>query len=331
MDPAERAMNTTPTTSESLPETMQVPYTIIGKKREDRKITIPPLVSILVLNRGGRPYRNDYFKELERYSAFEIISIEEQERSYDVEQLSKRYPKIRFLLLHERISPGEAVNIGIKEAAGRLVLLIWNDMQPAGPLSEAALKRFFESGRLCTAPHLQSQRYETVPSIVAPAFYRKHLKTFPMVPSSELMPSLFPFDYCGVYNRERFLLSGGFDTRISNPFWQKLDFGFRAYLWGEEILCSTALRIRYLSEHTSEDTTPDSCYGRFYLKNLALRFDGNIGVLPASRFFSYSRKRGVGIFEMLREFREASAWVKSNRYRFVRDARSVTELWESDL
>lgn len=318
-------MNTTPSISSEL----RAPYTIVGKKREDRKMTLPPLLSVLVLNRGGRPYRSDYFRDLERAGSFEVISIESQEYSYDVEALSRRFPHIRFLLLHERLSAGEAVNLGMKEAQGRLVLVIWNDMLPGGPLSEPLLTRILAGGRLCTVPHLQTTRFETVPSIVAPAFYRKRLKTVPMVPSTDGVPTLFPFDYCGVYDRERFLLLGGYDPHIAHPHWQKLDFGFRAHMWGEQLLCSTSLRVRYLGEHDAEDTTPDESYGRFYLKNLAVRFEGDAGTLPAGRFFPYAKKRGGSIFSALRDFREAVGWVRENRFRFCRDARSVTELWET--
>jgi len=121
-----------------------------------------------------------------------------------------------------------------------------------------------------------------------------------------------------------------YDPEILNPYWQKLDFGFRAHMWGEQLLCSTSLRIRYLGEHEAEDTTPDESYGRFYLKNLAVRFDSDAGSLPLSRFLSYAGKRGGSPIARIKEFREASEWVKTHRFRFCRDARSVTELWESE-
>jgi len=320
-------MSTTPLTSDSLPEP---PYTIVGKRRDDRKITIAPPLSILILNRGGRPYRNDYFRDLERQGSFEMISVESQEHSWDVEQLSKRYPKIRFLLLHDQVTSGEAVNIGIKEAGGQLVAVFWNDMIPTAPFSDQQLRRMLELDRLCTVPYLQNPRYETVPSVVAPAFYRNKLKTLPLVPGSDGVASLYPFDYCGIYHRERFISLGGYDREISSPYWQKLDFGFRAYMWGEEIRSSTSLRIRYLSPHEAEETTPDESYGRFYLKNLAVRFDGNEGKLPFGRFFPYLHNRGGSLFDRIREFREAKSWLQSNRFRFTRDARSVTELWETE-
>ncbi|ADK82035.1 glycosyltransferase family 2 protein [Sediminispirochaeta smaragdinae] len=315
-------------TTHLISDDSRLPYTIVGKKREDRKLTIPPLLSLVVLNRGGRPYRNDYFRELERIGNFEIISVEGQERSFDVEALSARYPQVCFLLLHQRVSAGEAVNLGMKEAQGRLVLVLWNDMLP-GPLSEGLLSRILSQERLCTVPHLQSPKLETVPSIAAPAFYRNRLKTLPMVPSADAVPSLFPFDYCGLYERERFLLLGGYDALISNPHWQKMDFGFRTHMWGEKLLCSTSFRVRYLGDHEAEDTTPDASYGRFYLKNLAVRFDGDAGVLPAGRFLPYAGKQGGSIFSRIREFRDASHWVRENRFRFCRDARSVTDLWET--
>jgi hypothetical protein len=319
-------MSTTPSISKEI----SIPYTVVGKKREDRKISFPPLCTLVVLNRGGRPYRNDYLKSLERTGDFEVISIEGKENSYDVETLSKKFTRVRFLLLHQQISTGEAINLGIKESEGRLVLVLWNDMLPGGGISGNLLTSVLSAEQLCTVPHLQSSRLETVPSIVAPAFFRKGLKTVPMVPSADGVPTLFPFDFCALYHRDRFLLTGGYDPEILNPYWQKLDFGFRAHMWGEQLLCSTSLRIRYLGEHEAEDTTPDESYGRFYLKNLAVRFDSDAGSLPLSRFLSYAGKRGGSPIARIKEFREASEWVKTHRFRFCRDARSVTELWESE-
>jgi hypothetical protein len=151
-----------------------------------------------------------------------------------------------------------------------------------------------------------------------------------MVPQQPDVKSLFPFDYCGVYNRTRFLNSGGFDHQLTNPYWQKVDFGFRSHMWDESIRCDTSFRVRYLTEQSPEDTTPDESYKLFFLKNLSVRFGGDAGSLPKGRFFSYYLRSGSGLISAVREFKEVRRWVHENRYRFVRDARSVTELWEDN-
>ncbi len=317
-------MSTTPSTSEELRE----PYTIVGGERTDRTLRRPPPLSILLLNRGGKPFRREYFRELDQLGDLEVLSVEQRKGTYDVEALSRKFPKVRFLLLHKSMTRGEQINLGIQEASGQYVFVFWNDMKVISPLTVSLMKKLHESERLCTVPILQNTRMETVPSIMVPAFYRKTIKLIPMVPQQSEVKSLFPFDYCGLYHRKRFLLTGGFDPQMKNPYWQKVDFGFRSHMWGESIRCDTSFRLRYLAEQEPEDTTPDESYKLFFLKNLTIHFGGDMGSLPIGRFFSYYLRSGSGLVSAIREFRETRNWVKRNKYRFVRDAKSVTDLWE---
>lgn len=266
---------------------------------------------------------------MERLGFSEIISIEGPGELYDLENLTLRFPSVRFLLLHQEASLGEQVNMGIEEAGGSHVLVIWNDMKiSSGMLSYRLLERIVEQNVLCSVPLLQNHKLETIPTLAAPAFYRTLLKIVPLYLSSDSMPTLFPFDYVGVYSKEKFILSGGFDYEMKNPYWQKMDFGFRTYMWGERMIGNTALRFNYTNETEQEDSTPDHSYRFFFLKNLAVRFNGEAGILPARRFFPYYWKAGSGFFSALREFRDVRSWVELNKYRFKQDARSVTELWE---
>ena len=124
------------------------------------------------------------------------------------------------------------------------------------------------------------------------------------------------------------MLSGGYDGGIANPYWQKLDFGFRSWLWGEEIRLSQALRVAYEEEPPTEDSTPDEDYKWFWLKNLAPVFRGDSAAIPPSRYWAYLRRRGGRPFAAAREFRAAADWVRTNRYRFRSGASSVVDLWE---
>ncbi len=127
---------------------------------------------------------------------------------------------------------------------------------------------------------------------------------------------------------EKFVLTGGFDAGIPNPYWQKLDFGFRSWLWGEEIRIAQALKVSYADAPTPEDETPDECYKWFWLKNLAPSFNGDSGAVPPYRFWSYLRSRRGGALSAIGEFRSAREWVRINRYRFRTDASSLVDLWE---
>jgi len=317
-------MSTIPTTS----KTLRIPYTIVGGGKIDRSLRVNPPLSILLLHRGSRPYRQEFFKELVQVGNIEVISIEPKTSTYDIDALSLKYPQIKFLLLHEQVSRGEQINIGMKESESDFVLVLWSDMKISSPLSPQLLHRLVSSERLCTVPVLQNTKLETVPSVMIPAFQRRLLKVIPLPPRKNGVKTIFPFDYCGLYNKERFLLTGGYDFMIHNPYWQKMDFGFRAHMWGERIECETGFRIRYLSPEPSEDTTADESYRQFFLKNLTVRFVGDRGEIPWRRFLPYYLRSGSPIFTAYREFKKVRQWAQLNKYRFSRDAREVTELWE---
>lgn len=320
-------MSTIPTTSKRV----RVPYTVVGGEKFDKKQRPLNPLSMVILNRSGRLYKGDITAQLDKCGVNEILSVEGPGVSYDIENLSLKYPKIRFILLHEECSPGEKINIAMEEVHSRLVLVIWDDVRILQPMVSSKLAQKIEdSAILCSVPLLQDSKRETVPSIVAPAFYGKKLKCVHLLPQSDGMDTIYPFDYIGIYNKTLFIQSGGFDGTIVSPHWQKLDFGFRSHMWGDKIRCNTAFQLQYLGNLPVEDQNVSEGYRHFFLKNLSIRFNGDTGSLPNARFIPYWMKSGIGLVGSLEEFKAVKRWVEINKYRFKQDARSVTELWEVD-
>jgi hypothetical protein len=317
-------MNTIPTTHND----RTPPYTVVGGSN-GRAFPDSLPISVILLDRGSRLYRGDVFRELDRIGFDSIVSVEEGVDSMDVESLAGRYPKVRFLLLSAPTTAGEKVNLGIRESCGRFALVLWSDMRL---LTQAISSRFFErlteQNLLCQVPFLTTRGGEAVPTAAVPAFDRSSLKVLNLTSTKDGERSLYPFDFCGIYSREKFVLTGGYDGGLANPYWQKLDFGFRAWLWGEEIRFAQALKAGYAEAAPEEDSTPDEHYKWFWLKNLAPRFKGDSALIPVSRFWSYLRSRGRGIFDAMAEFKAAREWVRINRYRFRSGATSLVDLWE---
>lgn len=307
-------------------------YTVIGGAKIDREKREKRGLSIVLLNRGGRPFRRDLFDELTGLGALEVISIEPSTVSYDLELLTRKHSELRFILLNNDVSSGERVNIGMKEAAGQYVFVLWNDMHlKASSISSRVIEKISERENLCTVPLLQNNKNETIPSCFAPAFKKGGgIEVIPLNAVRKDMAAIYPFDYCGIYDSEKFLLTGGFDPAIINPFWQKMDFGFRSHMWGEKILANTAIKINYQNEVPFEDTTVDIYYKIFFLKNLSLRYTGDAGYLPMARFIAYWLGTGGSFFSSLKQYRLTRKWVKLNKYRFKSDARRITEFWDGE-
>lgn len=318
-------MNTIPTTSKKI----RIPYTVVGGKKVDKQQRTPSVLSLCILNRGGRLYRKDFFEEIQHMGNLETISVEGPGPGYDQEQLVRKYPNLRFLNVHSKISQGEKVNIGIEEAHGKYIFIIWDDVKLlTSTLSTRFIDKLQEEDHLCTVPLISNSSGEPVPSIMSPAFHRNKLKVLPFRCEKENTSSLFPFDYIGIYSKERFTKAGGYDYSIEHPYWQKMDFGFRVHMWGEKIICNGSLRLGYEGDVPAEDTTPNEEYKRFFLKNLSVRFVNDRGILPFSVFLPYWFKAGSGIIGSWKEFKAVKEWVNLNAFRFQRDARGVTELWE---
>lgn len=293
-------------------------------------------LSLLVLDRGSRFDRQQLLGELAEADIGDILWVEGPRVSYEIEPLFRRYPQVRFLLLQQQVSAGEWVNLGIDEARSRHVLVFWSDLRLGAQTLRALSAPAGAEGpgeaagpaAVCHVPLLRGPGGEVLPTIQVPALVRGRLKVLPFAPVRPGMSSLLPHDYCGLYERRRFQATGGYDPVLANPYWQRLDFGVRCGLWGERILWHERLELRYLEPPEADDTSADASYKPFYLKNLAVRFDGEGGVLRPSRWPIYAVRSGSGLVQSLREFRDAQEWVKRHRYRFKTDVEGLVNRWE---
>jgi hypothetical protein len=331
-------MNIIPTTfNHSLPS-----YTVVGGIQKTGNSGL----SAILLNRGGRYPRRTLFQELEKNGFDYIISIDGPEERYDIEDLSSRFPSVKFILLKQNISVGEQINLAVSEIPSPLFFVLWNDVRILhGGGAEKIFNRMLldentaaESEhaasmykRLCTVPVIQNSQFESLPTLISPAYYKRKIKTVPSVINKEGETTLYPFDGVGIYDKERFIQLGGFDTTIKASYWQLMDFGFRSWLWGETIASTQLVRMSYDGEIPSEDSTAEESYKRFYLKNIAPVYRGDSAHIPLRRYPSYVMRSGDGPFEAWDDFFAARKWVETNKYRFKEDAHTLVERWESPV
>ena len=337
-------MSTIPTTfSNDLP-----PYTVVGGAERRASTGL----SAVILNRG-KYSRYAFFADLEKAGFDTVLSMETAASRYDLEELSGAFPFVRFVLLKDSVTPGEEINLAAAELTSPLFFVLRSDLRilrggGAERMAERLLAKDLDSKgeagrrnyqRLCTVPLIQNGRAETMPTLIVPALMpeknffggaaKKTIKTIQMISKKERLPSLYPFDGIGIYDRERFIRVGGFDPLIKNFYWQLMDFGFRSNLWGEKIAATQFIKLSYETDLPEEDSTAGEDSLRVYLKNLAPVFRGDYAHLPLRRFPGYYRRRG-DLPAAWGEFKTVRAWVNSNRYRFVSDARTMTELFVLD-
>ena len=320
-------MNTIPTTfNEKI-----TPYTAVGGKEQNTSSGI----SAVVLNRSGFSRRN-FFQELEKTGFDSIISIETPSPHYDIEEMIEKFPFVRFILPEKEISIGEQINLAVSEINSPLFFVLRSDMKiVSGGIAKRMAERLTGKNgekpedikRLCTIPVIVNSDYEPLPTLRIPVTSKRKIRAAIMEPGIEGELSLYPFDGIGIYDRSRFIQLGGFDITLKNTYWQFLDFGFRAYLWGEKIALSLQIKILNEGDLTVEDQVVDESYWRFFLKNLAPKFYGNYADLPLYRFIPFLLKSREDLFFAWEEFSECRSWVKKNKLKWICDGRSVTNLW----
>ncbi len=299
-------------------------YTVVGGQSKAGSSG----VSAILLNRGGRYLRRTVLQELEKCRFDSVVSVESDEESWELEELSQRFPFVKFLRLSAPATIGERVNLAVGELDTPRFFLLWNDLRLNSGTART-IARFEAESALCIVPILHNTRFELIPTLRAPVWFKRSLKPFAFSAAKEGESSLYPFDWIGLYDTEIFKRLGGFDPSLKTAYWQLLDFGFRAQLWGESIRATQLIRLSYDGETPLENSTLNDDYRLFYLKNLAPLYRGDGAHIPFRRFPAYLFRSLSRPLAAWREFNAARSWVTTNRYRFIGDARKITELWET--
>ena len=304
----------------------QLKHTVLGgTAHSEEKIPL----SVILLNRNGSTFRSSNLTNLDYFGFRKIVCIENAAVNYNLEDISKRYPHVKFIVPHEDLSPGAMINLGMTEVPDGEVLVIWDTVSISAKLFNRNIAmRLVDEGAFCRVPLIAGNRLDLLPIHMIPFVNKGSLSVNAVLTAPEDCPTFYPFDFIGIYNKQKFILSGGFDYTITSPYWQNLDFAMRAWLWGENITIIPQLRVRYETEVPVEDCTADASQLRFFLKNIAPKYVRDYSYIPKIKFLSYMFRSGNGLSESLAEFKEARNWVEKNKYRFKMDAVSLIENWE---
>jgi len=285
-------------------------------------------VSLVVLTRGPALFRPQVLTDFQELGFFETLCVETGSLRYDVAALVRQLPGLRVMVHGGTSNPGRLVNLAAREVRGDRFLVVWDDQTiPEQGLYSRVQTVWQQSTSVAVVPELRDRQGRELPSVLVPGLEKDRLKILALGTDQENVDTLFAPDYTALYERRRFLRTGGYDTALANPFWQKVDWGLRSRLWGETLTVERAFNVDYCTEPPVEDQTPDRSYPRFFLRNLAVRHAGDHGVLPFARFWAHARRAGLPWSESLVGFLREREWVKTNRYRFRTDARLLTELW----
>lgn len=248
--------------------------------------------------------------------------------AHSIEDLSKKYPTVKFVVPQEECTIGALINTAVSLVTTTHFLLLKDIIhvsQNILPPNIAA--NFIKQDLFCIAPRLLDTNGEGVIINNFPESTKGRFRISSASFVCDGLPVIYPVDFIGLYSRQKFIQLGGYDTNIKSVYWQNVDLGTRAWLWGEEIRVTTQITLSYNRDKETDDVTRDYGYLYYYLKNVLPVFRDDHGCVKGSSFLNYKLATHCGWFEAKDLFNEARRWVTLNQYRYKCDIRGLVETW----
>ena len=286
-------------------------------------------ISVILLNTSGSHLKTHVFENLLECKFQTIVSVEHDASSFSLDEMSRQFPTVKFIIPLEKTTDGELINLAMSELQSDYVLVLRDTLNiPVSTILPHLAENLTKNGTYCIVPRLFDAAKNELPCSFSPSYSKGHFTIESSTTISDGAKTLYPFDYIGLYNRQKFIQLGGFDWTISSSYWQNIDLSMRSWLWGEKIRLTSKLQFNYLEEPPVEDRTYTMSYLRYYLKNELPRIKLGEGYIKNSAFISFLFRSSCGYLEARRQFKEAKLWVEKNKFKFTIDLQNLIENWD---
>lgn len=184
-----------------------------------------------------------------------VLMNEEQGR---IPELRKRFPSVTFIVYAGPVSFGTMANAMANECYTTFFYLMRSDTRCLTFDADAAITLLHRSDKpAAVTPRLLNRQDEPIPVIQVPLLRNGLIDPVSFLPGTSLQPTLYPFFGVGIYERALFQRLRGFDEQVGGIYWQTLDFGLRAWLYGYPIfhlpsLCCKFTHRQFIIEDRSE-------------------------------------------------------------------------------
>lgn len=316
-------MNTIPTTFDE----HQINLSELGGRVENQKAALN--MSVILLNTNGSYFKDSLLETLLNCNFRSIIAVEINSKNHSVEDLSRKYPSIRFIVPLEETTDGELINLAMAEIQADYVMVLRNNLLLTPNFIQPLLQeRVVKDDVFCIVPRLTDHNKSSMICQFSPAAIKNKFVVEASSVVADGMNTLYPFENIAIYNREKFIKLGGFDYSIKSKYWQTLDLGIRSWLWGEKTKLTTLLQFSYLEEPPLEDQTINIHYLRYFLKNEIPKIKNDMAVISSTSFMSFFLHSSCGYLEARRQFKAARIWVGQNRLKFQKDLQKLIKEWK---
>ena len=112
------------------------------------------LVSIIILNYNGNEFLENCIESIfrETKQKFELIIVDNNSSDKSGEKFSKKYESCKFILNKKNVGVSEGLNIGIRNANGKHIVLLNNDLIVAPKWLDYLFEAYKEKGNALYQP-----------------------------------------------------------------------------------------------------------------------------------------------------------------------------------
>ncbi len=199
-----------------------------------------------------------------------VLMNEEQGR---LPELRKRFPFVTFIVFSTPVSFGTLANAMANECYTTFFYLTRSDVYCESIDFDTAISLLHRSDKpAAVTPRLTNRQGEPIPVIQVPLLRNGLIDPLSFPPRQEVTPTLYPFLGLGMYERALFQRLRGFDDFVGGTYWQSLDFGLRAWLYGYPIINLASLSCSFINRHyIIEDRSEREGMKRVHTRALGVR------------------------------------------------------------
>lgn len=207
-------------------------------------------ISVIITNWNGLPLLKKYLEKviLASPEAREIILADDASQDDSVEfatNLSRQYPQLKIITHQKNHGFSRNTNHAVKKATGDLVVLLNNDINPHLGYIKNCLKHFHNPRVVGVGfSELGNENYGHL-------YWQNGYFQIEPKYSTKTHISSWVSGGSSIIKRDLFLKLGGFDNIYEPFYFEDLDFGFRAWRSGYQLLWEP----RAIVEHKHESTT----------------------------------------------------------------------------
>jgi len=213
-------------------------------------------VSIIIPNFNGKELLKENLPSLLKATCDnnEIIVVDDGSTDGSAEFIRSSYPDIKLLRLEKNQGFGTACNHGIKESKNRLIYLLNNDIRVGQNFLQPLLTHFQKDDIFAVrsrevSPDLGAVDFDVLiyADFKFGIFWYRYERTHRL---KDAVPTLFADGGHTMFDKEKFLILGGFDALYRPFYWEDWDISYRAWKKGWRTLYAPRSEVFHKSGST---------------------------------------------------------------------------------